>query len=809
MTRRFPLTTRLLALVVLPALVAAWWLHASLKASLPGDGVVQLVHGVSSPTTIERDANGVPHVLAGSDADAYFAIGYAHAQDRLWQLELQKRMASGRMSEAFGKKSIEADVWFRTLGLYEAARTAWPALSPEAQASLTAYAAGINAWIDEKHALPVEFRVLGVEPEHWTELDSLAWVKVFALDLGGNFRREIEHYIAAQSLTRTQLAAFFPGYPVDAPTETVASSARETDRLLALARFQQRLEREHALGGRNVGSNAWVVSGRHAKDGAALLANDPHLGLQMPSLWYAISVDAPTFKVSGMSLVGLPVAVLGRNAHIAWGGTNMMADTQDLYFERADPTGENHQVDGRWQPFQVRTETIEVRADFPEQLRKQFAPVALKVRSTRHGPVISDYYGVFDQPVALRWTALDAGDTSYEAFFRLNHARDWESFQAALSLHVAPAMNILYSDRHGNIGYVGAGRIPIRKRGEGTLPVPGWDDAHGWNGEVPPAQWPQSYNPASGYIVSANDAVANPAHPHFISHDWASPARARRIAGLLQARIDAGERLTIEDMQRIQGDTTDLEVVALLAELKTRLPEEGHAAQAAILLKGWDGDMRGDSQAAAIFTVWMRHFRRQVFGDELLGSWENAQAAKMLRSLQGDVSLDYLRALLRRDEAGWCDDRETVEQEGCDEVLADSQESALWELYKLRGDWSMASWRWDQVQRTSYSHTPFGSSKSLARLFDRRIGNGGSSNAINVAGSSFSGADGYLQTFGAGFRQIIALHGDRAEHRYMNSTGQSGNVMSPHYDDMVAPFRDVRYVELHSSIDRAPNPGAN
>jgi penicillin amidase len=339
--------------------------------------------------------------------------------------------------------------------------------------------------------------------------------------------------------------------------------------------------------------------------------------------------------------------------------------------------------------------------------------------------------------------------------------------------------------------------------------VPGWDDAHGWDGEVPPAQWPQSYNPASGYIVSANDAVANPAHPHFISHDWASPARARRIADLLQARIDAGERLTMEDMQRIQGDTTDLEAVALLAELKSRLPDEGHAAQAAILLKDWDGDMRGDSQAAAIFTVWMRHFRRQVFGDELLGSWESAQAAKMLRSLQGDVSLDYLRGLLRRDEAGWCDDRETVERESCDEVLADSQESALWELYKLRGDWSMASWRWDKIQRTSYSHTPFGSSKSLARLFDRRIGNGGSSNAINVAASSFSGADGYLQTFGAGFRQIIALHGDRAEHRYMNSTGQSGNVMSPHYDDMVAPFRDVRYVELHSSIDRAPNPGAN
>ncbi|MRG99204.1 penicillin acylase family protein [Xanthomonas sontii] len=796
----FPLATRLLALVVLPLLLGAAWLFVSLRASLPPEGELRLTRGVSAPVTITRDTNGVPHIRAASDMDAFFAVGYTHAQDRLWQLELQRRMARGRLSEIFGKESIETDVWFRTLGLYESARSAWPALSPEAQRSLTAYSAGVNAWIAERHPLPAEFRMLGIAPERWTELDSLAWIKVFALDLGGNSRREIDRYIASQALTSAQLAAFFPSYPGDAPTTAKASS--DPQRLAALATFQHQLESAYALGGRNVGSNAWVVAGRHTKDGMALLANDPHLGLQIPSLWYAISVDAPTYKVSGMSLVGLPVAVLGRNAHIAWGGTNMMADAQDLFFERSDQSGERYEVDGGWQPFRTRTETLHVRADFPQQLRKQYAPVTFKVRQTRHGPVISDYYGVFDQPVALRWTALDPGDSSYEAFFRLNYATDWASFKAALAHHVAPAMNLLYIDRDGNIGYLGAGRIPIRKQGQGTLPSAGWDSANDWSGQVPAAAWPQSYNPPSGYIVNANNKVTSDDYPYLISYDWASPARARRIEQLLRQRIDTGQRLTVGDMQHIQADTVDLEASELMDELRHRLPRGEHGAQAAEYLASWNGDMRGDSQAAAIFTVWMRHFRQRVFSPALRGSWNTPQASKILRNLQDDVSLAYIHEMLHRKDGLWCNESTAPGRETCDGQLSAAQNSALWELHKLKGDWSMSSWRWSGIQQTVYAHLPFSQSKPLRKVFERRIANGGSENTINVAGASFAGAEGYLQKFGAGFRQVIALRGQHAEHYYMNSTGQSGNVLSPHYDDMVEPFRDVRYYTLDSSFDK-------
>lgn len=793
--RRFPLATRLLLFVFLPLLAASIWFYLSLKSTLPEDEL-RLSTGVSAPIAITRDRNGVAHIVAASDRDAFFAVGYVHAQDRMWQLELQRRMARGRLSEVFGKESISVDVWFRTLGLYESAKSSWSTLSPEAQASVTAYTAGVNAWLAEKHALPIEFRAVGIDPEPWTELDSIAWIKMFALDLGGNFRREIDRYVAKQALGDVKADFFFPGYPAEAPTTIARIGNDRTDGLAAVADLQQRLQDEYKIAHPRAGSNAWAVSGRHTKDGAALLANDPHLGLQIPSLWYAISIDAPDLKVAGMGLVGLPVVVMGRNSRIAWGGTNMMSDAQDLFFERQDSTGKHYLSDGAWKPFRTRMEQIEVRADFPQQLRDRYAPLRLKVRATDHGPIISDHIGVFGQPVSLKWTALADDDTSYEAFYRLNYAKDWDSFRSALAFHVAPTMNMLYADVDGNIGFVGAGRIPIRKLGEGTLPSPGWDGAYGWAGSVPPAEWPQTYNPPSGYIVSANNKIVGDDYPYFVSHDWARPARARRIEQLLRRDIAADRRLTIDDMKRIQADTMDLDAAALMARLKANLPGEGRSAQAATYLRDWNGDMRRDSQAAAIFHVWMLHFREEAFGDHLLGTWENQQASRTLGSLQYKVPLDRLLDVVRNDTLGWCDDRSTAQRENCDRKLAASQGSALYELHKLRGDWSMESWRWQDVQSTVYMHTPFSQWKFFDKIFERRTGNGGSENSINVSSSEYNGANGYEQKFGAGFRQIIAMHRNGIVHEYMNSTGQSGNVMSRHYDDMVVPFRDVQYHRL-------------
>lgn len=802
MARSFPLATRLTIVVLIPLIAAAIWLWSVLQASLPPDGIVTLRQGVLAPTSIERDAHGVVHIRAKRDTDAFFAIGYAHAQDRLWQLELQRRMTRGRLSEVFGEKSISTDAWFRTLGIHASTATAWAALTPEAQRSLSAYSAGINAWLAEGHELPVEFRMLDIVPEPWTERDSLAWVKMFALDLGGNFSKEISHYIARKALSPAQLSAFFPVYPAAAPTTITAPQSFDSAPLASVVDLQGQLQREYGLALPKTGSNAWAVSGKHTRDGAALLANDPHLGLRIPSMWYAISVETPHLKTSGMGLVGLPLVVLGRNDSIAWGGTNMMADTQDLFFERTDSSGTLYEVDGRWEAFQTHNEAINVRAEFPQVLRKQYAPVQLKVRKTRHGPVISDQYGVFDQPVALRWTGLDVDDTSYEAFFKLNYAQNWTEFTAALRLHVAPAMNIVYADRLGNIGYLGAGRIPVRMQGAGTLPSPGWDGASGWSGHVSPNEWPQTYNPPSGYIVTANNKVADASYPHFISHDWAPPARAQRIEQLLRERIASRKHLAMEDMQQIQGDTIDLQATAMMQYLRERLPEGGHRTTAAGHLRHWSGDMRADSQAAAIFHTWMRHFRQALFRSRLRTGWGDEQASKMMNALTSNVELDQLLAILKDDSRGWCSHHSTSDAESCDALLASSLDSALLELHKLKGDWSMTNWAWGSMQSTLYGHVPFSQSKALSRIFERRIDSGGSPNSINVAASSYAGSEGYLQTFGPGFRQIFALNADQVTHVYMNSTGQSGNLFSAHYDDMIEPFSAVRYNTLEASYNR-------
>ncbi|QNH20770.1 penicillin acylase family protein [Xanthomonas sp. GW] len=794
--RSYPIASRLTLVVLLPLVAVAAWGWLQLRASLPAEGTLTIPKGVSASTVITRDSAGVPHIRAANEYDAFFAVGYVHAQDRLWQLELQRRMARGRLSEVFGKKSIDADAWFRTLGLYASTKSAWHGLSPSARESLTAYTAGINAWLSERHPLPIEFRTLGVAPEPWTELDSLAWVKMFALDLGGNFDQEMRHFVARQSMTEAQIATFFPTYPEDAPTTIRTGAPQVTSTLNAMLDAQRTRQQDFGLSVPGTGSNAWVVAGTHTADGAALLANDPHLGLRIPSSWYAISIDTPKLKASGMGLVGLPLVVFGRNDRIAWGGTNMMADAQDLFFERTNPEGTRYEAEGRWIRFDHRVELIEVRQEFPQALRKRYVPVRITVRTTRHGPVISDRYGVFDSPVSLRWTALDDDDTSYEAFYRLNHARDWHEFCAALRLHVAPAMNMVYADREGAIGYLAAGRIPIRKRGEGVLPSPGWSDEWGWRDYVPPTAWPSVFNPPSGYIVTANNKVVDSGYPYFISNDWAPPARAERIEQLLRGAIATGHPLSIESMRSIQSDTLDLSAAQLMDYLRGRLPKGGRRDAAARLLRDWRGDMGGESAAATIFTEWMRQLRLQLFAPRMRADWGRNVASDLLSKMGESVEYGDLLAVLREDRGGWC-------MQDCDAALGRALDAALWELHKRNGTWDMDDWHWSENQSTKYAHMPFSQSKALARIFERRISNGGSANTIDAAASKYQGSEGYVQTLGPGFRQVISLDPAGIRHFYMNSTGQSGNVFSPHYDDMIEMFRDARLQPLVATYDRA------
>lgn len=790
-----PLLWRFALLVLLPVMAGAGYAYRNLRATLPQPGTVS-VDGLNAPVEIRRDAHGVPYIDATTDADAFFAAGYVHAQDRLWQLELQRRMVDGRLSEIFGRASIQNDIWLRTLGLKEAARAHWTRLSPEAQASLTAYTAGINAFLTQKRALPPEFTFLGIEPKAWTVYDSLAWNHMFALTLGGNFREEITRFVAAQYLTPDKLQALFPGYPADAPVTVTTAERTQARNLLQIADLQQKLESDLKLGGKYVGSNGWVVSGKKTANGQSILANDPHLALQAPSLWYVMHLKGDRLNVAGMSLVGLPIVIFGQNGDVAWGGTNMMADQQDLYFERVNPQDPTqYEVNGKWEKFTTRTEEIEVKNEFPAFLRGPLKPIQVEVRSTRHGPVISDQFRVFDQAVSLRWSIYENAGSSYEGFYRVNYARDWQTFNASFVNYVAPALNLLYSDRHGNIGYAGVGRIPVRAKGEGTLPVPGWNDEYEWTSAIPFAEMPRSFNPEKGFLVNANNRITADDYPYFISHGWAQQTRAARIQELLQQKIAAGKGLTAADMQNIQADVSNQPSKGLVRVMSTVGTRDDQQREAIRTLLAWDGNMDRNSVGASLYYVWTHHLREAVFGDELAGPWNQRDKTRHLDPLSDQMTDEQLANLLRNDRLGFCDVRPTDDLvESCEMALSRSLKKSLREMEKMHGS-DMTEWTWGEVHKTRYEHTPFSQTNMLRRLFEREISNGGSPNSVNVSSARFRPTEGYIQTFGAGFRQIISL-GAAEQHLYMNSTGQSGNVMSVHYDDMVEPFRDVAFHPL-------------
>lgn len=796
--KKYPAISRIIVFVALPAFGAIAFAHNWLSASLPQTTGTITVEGIHGRVSIVRDSYGVPSIKADTDADAFFGIGFAHGQDRLWQLELQRRMAYGRLSEMFGRDSVSLDVWLRTLGFRDLAESAWRTLDDEAKASLTSYAAGVNAARNAQHKLPAEFQMLGIDPEPWTPYDSLASIKLLALDLGGNYHSEIRRLIAARSVAPSRLPVFFPDYPVGAPITTAALDSRASSAMVGLLALQKDIERQLANGGKYVGSNAWVVSGRHTASGAPLLANDPHMGLQIPSLWYAVSATGAKLDVSGMTLAGLPVVIVGRNAKVAWGVTSMMADTQDLYFEQSsveDPS--RYRQGDTWKDFDERTEIISVQSAFPTSLQKPLEPIQIQVRRSAHGPIVSDALNVLDQPVALRWPALDEDDSSYEAFFRLNYAGDWQQFQDALARLVAPTLNVVYADNAGNIGYVGAGRIPRRRAGDGALPQNGWDGANDWLGYVPATEMPRAFNPPEGYIVNANNKIVPDEYPYLISREWAPPARANRIIQLLRERMDPGAaKIDVDYVRQMQGDTLDLDDAALLPTLLAYVPTNSRQVEVRKLLKAWSGKNTRDSSAATLFHAWTRQLREQLLSEVVNPDWSRRRESSHLNWLIQSVGAPQLASALKPD-AGWCSVGPSTSPGSCNAIMDASLDAALRELDKLTGTRDIKAWTWGSVHRTYYTHRPFSQFKILDHFFERSIEAGGSSNSINVASATFDHEHGYAQHFGPSFRQVIDVGNGGAPQLFMNSTGQSGNVMDPHYDDMIEPFRDLALVPLN------------
>jgi len=763
--------------------------------------------GLRDRVIVVRDRNAVPHIQAANALDAYYALGYVHAQDRLWQMQMSKRIVAGRLAEILGPSALDTDRFLRTLGVRRNAEAILAQMPPEPRAVLQAYADGVNAFIDtRKSALPPEFLILGTRPEHWEPADTLGWQTMMAWDLGGNWTQEVLRMGLAQQLPTARIAEILAPYPGDRPLRTMdyASFYRQLAPVAtAMARVVQQAPSGYVEG---MGSNNWVVSGGHTRSGKPLLANDPHLGLQAPALWYFAHLQAPGLELTGATLPGAPLVVLGHNKRIAWGFTNTAPDVQDLYIERIDPANPGrYQTPDGWAEFATRTETIHVKGE-PD--------VTLTVRSTRHGPVMSDVaepISAAAKPlgaqyvVAFQWTALRADDRTFEAGLKMGQASDWKSFLAALRDFHSPQQNIVYADVDGNIGYIAPGRVPLRRADNdlmGLAPAPGWDARYDWQGFIPFEQLPQRFNPPEGMIVTANQKVVADDYPYFITSEWTVPYRYQRIRSLLEAE----PHHTPDSFAAIQKDVVSLAVrdalplllAAPLASDASRPPRERAMFDA---LRKWDGTMAADRAEPLVVTAWLRELSRLLFEDKMGESqfnrlWE-----------QRNVQLPMLNAM--RDPKGmgafWCDNSRTTAHESCADTIGLAWQRAIADLDQRYGD-DPGKWRWGKAHTARSEHKPFGKVPYLASLFNVRVPTGGDTYTVDVGRHNLRDERApFESTHAASLRAIYDL-ADLPESRFMTSTGQSGNALSPHYRDWTGKWADVQFITIGA---HRRNPGGD
>ncbi len=805
-------------IVLLVILLPAGGIITARRSFPQVQGKIQL-SGLNAPVDIFRDSFGVPQIFAGNTHDLFFAQGYVHAQDRFWQMDFWRHIGSGRLSEMFGESQVDTDRFLRTLGWRRIAEEELASLDAQSLAILQAYAEGVNAYLAEHRgsALSLEYAVLKLlNPSYlvevWQPVHTLTWGKAMAWDLRGNMDEEIERSILLKNLTAKQVAELFPPYPVENPIivtggsaelriENKASELENKQSLLATLNSlfsnleSKKLALDALIGpaGPGVGSNSWVISGSRTTTGMPLLANDPHLGAQMPSIWYEVGLhcvpkgEGCPIEVSGVSFAGVPGVIIGHNDRIAWGFTNLGPDVMDLYIEKVNPANPNqYELNGVWSDMRLVRDTINVAGG--EQ-------VEITVRYTRHGPVISDTYGDLgsfsetsgirlpkDYAIALRWTALEVSHT-FPAIWRLNRAASWQDFRTALSQFDVPSQNVVYADVEGNIGYQAPGKIPIRANGDGSLPVPGWTDEYEWTGYIPFEELPNSFNPPQGYIAAANNAVIGGEYPYFISAEWDYGYRARRIVEMIESHTGLMDTAT---MQAMQGDDQDLNARILIPFIPQGKWSEPILAQAYDLLVSWDGRNRMDSAGAALFAAFWRQILAITFHDDLPEGYYPSGGSRWI---------EIVRHLVEQPDSQWWDDRTTPDRiEGRDEILLRAFVSAVSELEATLGE-DPSEWAWGDLHTLTLRNATLGELGvgPIEALFNRGpFRTAGGELIVNATGWEPAADEPYSVNWLPSMRMLVDFS-NLQNSLLIHTSGQSGHAYHPHYDDMTDLWRTIQY----------------
>jgi penicillin amidase len=805
------------------------------------DGEIK-VPGLAAEVDVVRDGNGIPQVYADNAEDLFYAQGFVQAQDRFFEMDFRRHVTAGRLSELLGKDALETDMYIRTMGWRRVAEQELSLLSPETLDYLKAFSAGVNAYIDshQPQDMALEYSVLALNgvnytPEEWTPADSVSWLKAMAWDLRDNMTEEIQRAIMSVNHSEREIDALYPPYPyarhrpivnqgavVDDVFEQDATSGStrlptrpplSRDTVTALERLDKGLKRMPELVGKGqgIGSNGWVVDGRHTTTGQPILANDPHLGISVPGIWYQMGLHcrevtrACPFDVTGFTFAGLPGVVIGHNQQIAWGFTNLGPDVVDLYLEKVD--GRYYEYDGRRRPLELRQESIDVQGEDE--------PFTFTVRSTRHGPLLSDVSaelstvganarvddGAPDRgngyAVALAWTALEPSRTA-DSLFQLDRATSWREFRDAARLFAAPSQNMVYADREGHIGYQAPGLIPIRKSGRtGDYPAQGWLPADDWTGQyIPFNALPSLLDPKDGMVVTANQAVIGRDYPYALGDPWSYGYRSQRILELLRRK----QRFGIDDMARIQLDTRNGFAPTFVPYLRNIFMPSQYLAAGQRLLERWDYTQPPGSAAAAYYNAVWRNTLAMTFHDQLQKSvWPDGS----------DRWFEVMRRLLRQPNNRWWDDVDTeTVVETRDDILYKAMATARDELVRRQAR-RAAEWTWGHLHRLNLENQSVGQSDvGLVRWLFNRGGYevGGGEGIVDATG--WNAAEGYDVTWAPSMRMVVSM-ADLDDSRWVNLTGVSGHPFSSHYVDQTELWVEGRTLPWYFSRERVEDNAAD
>ncbi|MEY4530656.1 MAG: hypothetical protein RLZZ156_1377 [Deinococcota bacterium] len=746
---------------------------AALIACSPAALNTQGIRGLTAPVSIQKDQWGVPHIRAKTDLDAFYAQGFVHAQDRLWQMELNRRTGAGRLSEILGAAALDQDKFLRTWGFYRAAEAAYPALEPRSKAILESYTAGVNAVIAQGN-LPLEFSLLGVKPEPWKPADSLVWSKMLAYNLSSNWNSELENSEIARKVGIAGFNALKPQYAKPYPSilrlddyqgklDGLEPQTKPTVISAALATAMQTVEataktlrEQYGVGYENgLGSNNWVVSGSRTESGKPLLANDPHLGFQAPSLWYLADMKGDTLSAIGATLPGVPGVVLGRNERIAWGATNTAPDTQDLFLLEVK--------DGAY-----KTPSGMVKIESREEIFKVGGrEEKYTIRSTAYGPIISDLAAVGvklpeTQAIALRFVALEPNDTTLDAFIGFNYAKNWDEFKTALRRYVTPQQNFVYADDTGNIGYYAPGKIPVRNW-DGRFPATASTGAN-WSGYAPFEDLPNVLNPREGFIVTANNRTLPFGASQTEYSTYTEGYRAQRIRELILET----PKHTVASMRAAQADNESLVSRELIPGLLALNAKSDAAKRLQNEVKQWDNKASIDSTGATAFAFYYRELTR-VLEDEI-----------------GNKYYDEPNFLIPAFTKGspYCDDKRTAALETCAVIMQNALENGAAALEKQLGN-NVGEWTWRRVHIAQFNAL-IGSNPTIGFFVNRSIPTNGSRLTVNVANYN---QETFVQRAGVSFRSIMDFS-SLNKSRYIHPMGQSGDPFSRDYDNLLPLWRD-------------------